>query len=60
MNQDQIKGVTKQIVGNVQEEAGKLVGSKQQQVKGIRKEIEGEAQKNYGDVKEAIKKNNHG
>jgi uncharacterized protein YjbJ (UPF0337 family) len=39
----------------VQEEAGKLVGSKEQQVKGLGKQISGKAEKAYGDAKEAIK-----
>lgn len=55
MNKDQVKGVAKDIAGKVQEEAGKLVGSKEQQVKGLSKQISGKAEKVYGDVKEAIK-----
>lgn len=55
MNKDQVKGVTKEIVGKVQEEAGKLVGSKNQQIKGLGKEVAGKAEKNYGDAKEALK-----
>ncbi|MBK5265311.1 MAG: CsbD family protein, partial [Alphaproteobacteria bacterium] len=30
MNKDQVKGETKDLVGKVQEEAGKLIGSKEQ------------------------------
>ena len=55
MNKDQVKGVAKEIVGKVQQEAGKLVGSKTQQAKGLSKKISGEAEKNYGDAKECIK-----
>ncbi len=33
MNKNQVKGVTTDIAGKVQEEAGKLVGSKEQQIK---------------------------
>lgn len=54
MNKDQIKGGTKDLVGKVQEEAGKLVGNKQQQVKGLNKQISGKAQKAVGDVEEVI------
>jgi len=55
MNKDQVKGVAKEVAGKVQQEAGKLVGSKTQQAKGLGKQISGEAQKNYGDAKEHIK-----
>lgn len=55
MNKDQVKGVAKNIAGKVQEEAGKLVGSKEQQAKGLGKQISGKAEKIYGDAKEVIK-----
>jgi uncharacterized protein YjbJ (UPF0337 family) len=55
MNKNQVKGVVKGIAGKVQEEAGKLVGSKEQQVKGLGKQISGKAEKKYGDAKEVIK-----
>lgn len=54
MNKDQVKGVTKDLVGKAQEAAGKLVGSKEQQVKGLNKQIAGTAQKTAGDVKEVV------
>jgi uncharacterized protein YjbJ (UPF0337 family) len=55
MNKDQVKGVAKDIAGKVQEEAGKLVGSKKQQIKGLGKQISGKAEKSYGDAKEVVK-----
>ena len=55
MNKDQVKGVAKEIAGKVQQEAGKLVGSKSQQAKGLGKQISGEPENNYGDAKECIK-----
>ena len=55
MNKDQVKGVAKDVAGKVQEQAGKLVGSKKQQVKGLSKQISGKAQKGVGDVKQAVK-----
>lgn len=58
MNKDQVKGVTKDVVGKVQEQAGKLIGSKEQQVKGISKQISGEAQKALGDIKQSAKDSN--
>jgi uncharacterized protein YjbJ (UPF0337 family) len=55
MNKDQVKGMAKDIAGKVQEEAGKLVGSKEQQAKGLAKQVSGKAEKAYGDAKEVIK-----
>ena len=55
MNRDQVKGVTKNIAGKVQQEVGKLVGSKQQQVKGLNKQIAGNSEKTYGDAQEVVK-----
>jgi uncharacterized protein YjbJ (UPF0337 family) len=55
MNKNQVKGTVKDIAGKVQEEVGKLTGSKEQQVKGLNKQITGKAEKNYGDAKKAIK-----
>jgi uncharacterized protein YjbJ (UPF0337 family) len=56
MNKDQIKGVERLIAGKVQEEAGKLMGSKKQQAKGLSKQIAGERQKNVGDATQAVEK----
>lgn len=55
MNKDQIKGVVKDAAGQVQEKAGKIIGSTEQQLKGIQKQAEGHAQKTAGDVKEVLK-----
>ena len=55
MNKDQVKGVAKNVAGKVQEQAGKLVGSKEQQIKGLSKQISGNVQKDVGDVKQAVK-----
>ena len=55
MNKDQVKGEAKDIGGKIQEEAGKLVGSKEQQAKGLAKQVEGKVQKNIGDLKQAVK-----
>ena len=54
MNKDQVKGVAKDIAGKIQEEAGKLVGSKEQQVKGLSKQIAGKVQKGVGDAKQTL------
>ena len=55
MNKDQVKGAVKDIAGKVQEEAGKLAGSKEQQVKGLNNQIAGKAEKAFGDAKEVLK-----
>jgi uncharacterized protein YjbJ (UPF0337 family) len=54
MNKDQVKGVAKDIAGKIQEEAGRLVGSKEQQVKGLSKQISGKVQKGVGDAKQTL------
>ena len=54
MNKDQVKGVAKDVAGKVQEQAGKLVGSKEQQIKGLSKQISGKVQKGVGDVEQAV------
>ena len=53
MNKDQVKGVAKEVAGKVQQEAGKLTGSKEQQIKGLSKQISGKVQKGFGDIKQS-------
>jgi uncharacterized protein YjbJ (UPF0337 family) len=54
MNKDQVKGGAKIVAGKVQEQAGKLVGSKEQQIKGLSKQVAGKVQKVVGDAKQAV------
>lgn len=54
MNKDQVKGTAKDVAGKVQQEAGRLVGSKRQQAKGLSKQVSGKTQKAVGDVKQAV------
>lgn len=54
MNKDQVKGAAKDVAGKVQQEAGRLVGSKRQQAKGLAKQVSGKTQKAVGDVKQAV------
>lgn len=54
MNKDQVKGGAKVVAGKVQEQAGKLLGSKKQQVKGLSKQIAGKVQKGFGDAKQSV------
>jgi uncharacterized protein YjbJ (UPF0337 family) len=58
MNKDQVKGGAKDIAGKVQEQAGKLVGSKEHQAKGLSKQVEGKVQKGFGDAKQSVKDSN--
>jgi uncharacterized protein YjbJ (UPF0337 family) len=58
MNKNQVKGTAKDVAGKVQEEAGKLVGSKEQQVKGLSKQISGKVQKGAGDAEQSVKEFN--
>ena len=54
MNKDQMKGVARDVAGKVQEQAGRLVGSKEQQIKGLSKQISGKIQKCVGDAKQSV------
>jgi uncharacterized protein YjbJ (UPF0337 family) len=58
MNKDQVKGAATDVAGKIQEQAGKLVGSKEQQIKGLSKQITGKMQKGAGDLEEFIKDSN--
>jgi uncharacterized protein YjbJ (UPF0337 family) len=58
MNKDQVKGMAKNVTGIVQEQAGKLAGSKEQQIKGLSKQISGKVQKAVGDVEQSVKDHN--
>lgn len=55
MNKQQVKGNLNQAAGEVQQQVGKLVGSKEQQVKGLAREKTGEVQEKAGDLKEVLK-----
>ena len=55
MNKNQAHGIAKDIIGTVQEQAGKLVGSTSQQAKGIHKQVSGKAEEKLGDAKAAVK-----
>jgi uncharacterized protein YjbJ (UPF0337 family) len=54
MNKNQVKGVAKDVEGKVQEQAGKLVGSKGQQIKGLSKQISGKMEKGTGDLQQSV------
>jgi len=55
MNKNQVKGAVKDIAGNVQQKAGRLVGSKEQEAKGLVKQVQGKAKRNLGDAQEVTK-----
>jgi uncharacterized protein YjbJ (UPF0337 family) len=54
VNKDQVKGAVKNVAGKIQEQAGKMVGSKKQQVKGRSKQVSGKIQKSFGDAKQSV------
>ena len=53
-NKDQIAGAAKDLGGKIQEEAGKLVGSKEQELKGLQNQAGGKMQQAVGDVKTMV------
>jgi uncharacterized protein YjbJ (UPF0337 family) len=55
MNRDQVKGASKDAAGKVQEQAGKVMGSKSQEAKGLEKQAEGKVQKGFGNATERVK-----
>lgn len=55
INKDQVKGMTKEAVGEVKEQVGKATGDTDLKVRGHAKEFEGKAQKKLGDIKEAAR-----
>ena len=55
MNENQVKGIAKDIAGKIQETVGQAIDSKDQQAKGLSKQVEGKAEKTLGDAKEVIK-----
>ena len=55
MNKDQVKGAAKDIKGKVQEEVGKIIGSKHQQTEGLKDQVAGKLQESVGDLKKAVK-----
>ena len=53
-NKDQIAGAAKDVGGKIQEEAGKLVGSKEQELKGLQNQAGGKMQQAVGDIKAMV------
>jgi len=53
-NKDQIAGAAKDLGGKIQEEAGKLVGSKEQELKGLQNQAGGKMQQAVGDIKAMV------
>ena len=54
MNRDQVKGRVKEVVGKVEKNVGRAVGSPKTEIKGLAKEIEGKVQKTVGDARSDI------
>ena len=55
MNKYQIEGASNNIAGKIQEEIGKIIGSKSQQAIGRSRQIDGKFAKLFGDARELIK-----
>jgi uncharacterized protein YjbJ (UPF0337 family) len=55
MNKDQVKGMGKQIKGEVQQKVGKLTGDTGTRIRGHATEAEGKLQKKVGDAKEVVR-----
>jgi uncharacterized protein YjbJ (UPF0337 family) len=55
MNNDQVQGTAKDLIGQVQEGVGKLVDSDDLKAKGLAKQVEGKTEKLVGDAKEIVK-----
>ena len=55
MNKHQLNGAVTDIAGKVQEETGKLIGSKEQQAKGLHKQISGKTEERLGDAQQVVK-----
>ena len=55
MNENQVKGVAKDIAGKVQETVGQAIDSKDQQAKGLAKQVECKTEKTLGDAKEVVR-----
>jgi len=51
---EKAKGVTNDVVGNVKQGIGKIVGSEKLEVEGLVQEAKGEAQKKLGDIEGAV------
>ena len=60
MNKDQVNGATKKLMGKVQQQTGKLIGSKRLEVKGFLRHFSGKMQESIGDARhyvDSLKKN---
>ena len=55
MNKNQIQGKAKEVLGEVQQKVGKVLGNTNQLIKGHAKEVEGKVQKNVGNLQESVK-----
>ena len=54
INKDQVQGAAKDIAGTIQQDIGKLTGSRKQQAEGLKTRSEGKGQQGIGDLKEAV------
>ncbi len=55
MNAIQFHGTFKDYIGKVQEQAGRLIGSRRQQLRGLQRQVVGRAERKAGDRQHATK-----
>ena len=55
MNEDQVRGRIKEVKGEAQNVAGKIVGNKKLERKGTIQKVSGKIQAGYGDLKDDLK-----
>ena len=56
MNRDQASGRGKEIVGKIEKNVGRAVGSVKTEAKGLAKEVAGKVQKTAGDIRNRTEK----
>ena len=56
MNKDRIEGAAKQVVGNLKEATGKILGDAKLQSEGKAEQVEGKIQNAIGGVVDVLKK----
>jgi uncharacterized protein YjbJ (UPF0337 family) len=56
MNMQQVLGTATDLAGRVQEEAGKLIGSRDMEIKGLLKRARGHAEKSLGNARAKVRK----
>ena len=56
MNDDQLKGKAKEVIGNVKEQVGYWTDDKKVEADGVVMQVEGKVQEAWGDLKDTLDK----